>query len=301
MPLLKDIVTNLNRLKTLASEGSDLKALVRNLSPSTAKKAEKELKVDTQLDGAQTQTLSPRAAKSKGGERDRDDLIRNRLPEDVKKDNFNSIININSPDSPLLHDEDELAEISKHHPKNNIKFIMELLQYNPNNNRESILEKKSFFSTITNLSEGTSPNIDSELPFGSTEDIFRNVSATRNLSLTFILFANNKQEHKKIIKDLDFLTRNCYPGRLRSFGRQPPFIRLTIGDLYKRQLALISNLDKTLGELPWSNIEEELPLKIEISLSFNLLYSMEDDKGKMITGQPSFNSIFYQFSHTGLI
>jgi len=303
MPLFKDITRNLLELKKLATTANDVKALIRNFSPASAKVGEKQLKIDSQIDAEILKTISPQSP----NQFDRDGLVRNKSSENIKKLSLDNILKYNNPSAGVQQlgiaegtEADVLAIISKHQPEGLLKFYVELLSWDNERMGEKVEQKVEFLSTIDSLNEGLSPSWDSEEYFGRTEEVFRISTTARTLSINFTLIANNKQEHSKLIEDINFLTQCCYAGSIKeSLGRQPPFIRLTVGDLYKRQLCLITNLDKDFNEVPWINIDKELPFLVKITMSCNILNSFERIRGEIESSVPNYNTVFFNYARTG--
>jgi len=331
--LLRDLVTNLNL--------SDAKALARNLMPAAVKKAGVEIQIGKiiKLVGVQgmkdghtiQQTVKTMIVmgtdRSIGAEYDSDNIYLNEQSETLKS------LRTTQDRTTALETEkryqiqrNEIKQ-TEFHPTGEIKLIFELLSWNPSSRKEESfipnnddwhktlkykqdialpeLSNKGvyFWATLKNLSEPLSPNQDTTDLFGRTEQLIRTNSVSRTLSLNFSLNAFNKKEQEIMIKNMNFLTQCCYPGYVIGFlGRQTPLVRITIGDLYKRQLCIIQSFDKTYPtEIPWINEENyELPVTVDVSLNLNLLHSYENEKGILITEQPTYNSIFHTFATTGV-
>ncbi len=285
MPKLKDIIRSKSELEKLIASANDIKAIIRNTTiPGAALKAKNE---------AQIEAL-----------REKEIVNQNFVKWSYKP-----------PTTPQIEIPD-VGTQSRTHPDNTLRFIFELLKYIPTKsgakeisfipNLEGIdteyrLDyKKSkfdkftprnsvmFWATLSSISEGNSPEWLPTEFFGRTEKMYKISTTDRTLSLAFTLASFTEEEVNINIKKLNFLTQCVYPGPIEStvFGRQSPFIRLTLGNLYKQHLAIITTLDVDLFQdnIPWDT-EKEVPLVIGVTTSITLLFQDKE--------QPTFNSTFF--------
>ncbi len=286
MPKLKDIIRSKSELEKLIASANDIKAIIRNTTiPGAALKAKNE---------AHIQALRTK---------------------EVTKNSYQSVVSL--PPPPPLIEIPDIGGQSRIHPDNTLKFIFELLKYIPtkkgakevsfipgsdiNDNqadyRLNYHRKKfqfiprnsvMFWATLSSISEGNSPDWTPTEYFGRTEKMYKMSTTDRTLSLSFTLASFTEEEVDINIKKLNFLTQCVYPGPIEStvFGRQPPFIRLTLGNLYKQHLAIITTLDVDLFQdnIPWDT-EKEVPLVIGVTTSITLLFQDKE--------QPTFNSTFF--------
>jgi len=140
-----------------------------------------------------------------------------------------------------------------------------------------------FWSIITGLNETISPSWTDEFYFGRTDPIYRYESTKRQVSIDFTLVTLTPAELGRNIRKLEFLTRCTYPSEMNN-GRQPPIIKFTLGDLYRKQLGVVTSLtfDFLQDGQPWHNHNNvQLPIAIGVSISFDLFHE----------GQPSFDGI----------
>lgn len=288
MPTLGDLIQIKGNIEQLGATGRDIKAIARALTPESALHA----KVEATNKLIENKKSSAEASSSLK-------LVQTIDPE---------------PFTPV--DDGTQSNI---HPPNTIRFIIELLKYNiddkgiisetpfiPNltdndNLTEYRLNYKGktnfnnqgevmFWATLDSCNETVSPEWEPELFFGRTEKMYRLPSAERTLDLNFVIPSYTDKEQEILIKKLNYLTQLCYPGSIDSstLGRQPPFIRLTIGNLYTRHLGIITNLSKGFisNNTPWQT-ENEQPLFVDISMGVTLL--------KQDIEQPTFNTTFHEF------
>lgn len=215
---------------------------------------------------------------------------------------------------------------TSHHPDGTIKFDIELLKFikgtkNVPNRIDSFLPggdpafpgrltrnklsndgqvfdisntRIDFWATFESLNESVAPQWESKIYFGRTEGVHHLMSTERILNLNFTIQANNEKEHENNFKRLNFLTKLNFPGKIIVDGnsnlmsRQPPLIRINIGDLYKDQFAIITSFDKDWDpNIPWANTINELPIVTKITLSLTLLHEE----------QPTFDTDFHTFTN----
>lgn len=114
----------------------------------------------------------------------------------------------------------------------------------------SIAKNKSsnFLATITNLNETVSPTWDSAKFLGSPFNYYNYTGIERSVSFTFTLFSLNAVEHIAMWQRLNFLTELAYPQGYNQGYMTPPFLKVTIGDLYKNKECFIESLSYTVDD-----------------------------------------------------
>lgn len=126
---------------------------------------------------------------------------------------------------------------------------------------ESVKQNKAvnFVSTITGLGESFSPGWSSNKFIGNPFNFYTYEGIERSVSFSFKVFSLNPKEHKIAWDKLNFLTSLVYP---QSFEGEAgyiaaPFLKLTIGDMYKRKEGFLESLSYGIDDsTPW-NTEDE--------------------------------------------
>ena len=119
-----------------------------------------------------------------------------------------------------------------------------------------------FRATLSGLSETLSPSWDSHKFTGSPFSNYTYSGIERSVSFNFKVYSMNAAEHKIGWDKINFLNSLVFPqGYYSTSAVVPPFIKLTIGDLYKGKLAFIESLSHTWEDgTPWnvSNKEQKV-------------------------------------------
>ena len=121
-----------------------------------------------------------------------------------------------------------------------------------------------FRATLSGLSETFSPSWDSHKFIGSPFSNYTYGGISRSATFNFKVYSLNAEEHKAGWDKINFLNSLVYPqGYYDSSAVVPPFIKLTIGDLYKGKLAFIESLSNTWEDgTPW-NVTDTEPIRKE--------------------------------------
>ena len=129
---------------------------------------------------------------------------------------------------------------------------------------ESIKQNKAvnFLSTITGLSESFSPSWNSNKFIGNPFNFYTYDGIERTVSFSFKIFSLNAIEHKAAWDRINFLTSLVYPQSFEGDAGYiaAPFLRLTIGDMYKRKEGFLESLSYSFDDnSPWeTEIERNL-------------------------------------------
>ena len=126
---------------------------------------------------------------------------------------------------------------------------------------ESVKQNKAvnFVSTITGLGESFSPGWNSNKFIGNPFNFYTYEGIERSVSFSFKIFSLNPSEHKIAWDKLNFLTSLVYPQAYEGEAGYitAPFLKLTIGDMYKRKEGFIESLSYGIDDsTPW-NTEDE--------------------------------------------
>lgn len=135
-----------------------------------------------------------------------------------------------------------------------------------------------FRAIITSLTDTYSPTWTPQQMIGRADPNYHYTGYSRELSLDFTVYASDRDEMKPIWQKLNMLAGYTTP----SYGEvapKGPWMRITIGDLFIQQPAIINSLSYTLhdADTTWEiNIEEDswmnqLPHKVNVSMGLNLI------------------------------
>ena len=126
----------------------------------------------------------------------------------------------------------------------------------------SVYQKKTvqFRATLSGMSESFSPSWDSNKFTGSPFSNYTYSGIERSVSFNFKVYSLNAEEHKIGWDKINFLNSLVFPQGYYggSTAVIPPFIKLTIGDLYKGKHAFIESLTHTWEDgTPWNVADKE--------------------------------------------
>ena len=166
---------------------------------------------------------------------------------------------------------------------------------------ESVKQNKAvnFVSTITGLAESFSPGWNSNKFIGNPFNFYTYEGIERSVSFSFKVFSLNPSEHKIAWNKLNFLTSLVYPQAYEGDAGYitAPFLKLTIGDMYKRKEGFIESLSYGIDDsTPWNtedayeSVEGEgeintkgyrLPRIINVETTFKFIETRNNtEKGK---------------------
>jgi hypothetical protein len=164
----------------------------------------------------------------------------------------------------------------------------------------------SFKATLSGLEESFSPSWDSHRFVGSPYNFYTYSSVERSVSFTFKVYSLNYQEHIRAWHKLNFLAGLVYPQNMKyEIFTTPPFMKFTIGDMYKNREGFIESLsfsidDNTPWELGYAPVKTgnritsidtgfstenyKLPTIINVNLTIKLLDNITTVAGKKLYG-----------------
>jgi len=137
-----------------------------------------------------------------------------------------------------------------------------------------------FRAILTSLTDSFSPQWNSVQMVGRADPNYHYSSVTRDLSLDFIVAATDRDEMQPIWRKLNALAGYTAPTYLKdSIAMQAPWMRITIGDLFRQQPVLLTSLTYTLvdSDTTWEiNIEDDptmmqAPHKVSVSCQFTVI------------------------------
>ncbi len=135
-----------------------------------------------------------------------------------------------------------------------------------------------FRATLEGISDSTTPGWNETQYIGRPDKVFTYTGADRAIGFSFKLFPNSKQEMIPMWEKLNYLVGLGYPqykdagnsgGRLMT----PPFVELTIGNLYKNTPGLIDSIALTIEDSGgWDiDIPMQLPKFVTVQIGFKFI------------------------------
>lgn len=153
-----------------------------------------------------------------------------------------------------------------------------------------------FRATISGLSETFSPSWDSNKFVGNPFNYYTYTGIERSVQFNFKAFALEVYEQQVMWDNLNFLTSLVYPqGYYGNSAVQPPFIKFTLGDMYKSKYSFIESLTYTVDDnTPWQVTDKEtdrfgndydmigfrLPMIVDVAITIKFLESRGNTEGK---------------------
>jgi hypothetical protein len=136
-----------------------------------------------------------------------------------------------------------------------------------------------FRAAITNLDDSFTANWSPINMIGRADPNYHYTGFSRDFSISFDIYATDRDEVKPIYRKLNALAGYTAPNYdPYSYVMQSPWMRLTVGDLLVQQPAVLTSLSYTYAvDAPWEiNIEDDpqmmqVPLKVGVSCQFNLV------------------------------
>lgn len=144
-----------------------------------------------------------------------------------------------------------------------------------------------FRAIITNLGDSFTAQWNPVNMIGRADPNYHYTGFSRDLSLSFDVYATDRDELKPIYRKLNALAGYTAPTYdPNSIAMEAPWMRITIGDLFVQQPVVLTSLSFTYAtDASWEiNIENDpdmmqVPLKIGVQCSFNLVTDYLPRKG----------------------
>ena len=144
-----------------------------------------------------------------------------------------------------------------------------------------------FRATIDSLSDSFQPNWTPQTMIGRADPNYIYNGYGRTLACNFSIYATDRDEMQPIYRKLNALAGYTAPTyNPESVAMEGPWMRITIGDLFNQQPAILTSLSYTFDtEAPWEiNVERDpnmmqAPMKIDVSMQFNLITDSLPQKG----------------------
>jgi hypothetical protein len=171
-----------------------------------------------------------------------------------------------------------------------------------------------FRATLGSLSDSFAANWTPVTMLGRADANQHYTGYSRDVSLDFVVYATDRDELKPIWRKLNALAGYTAPIYNNDFSLGAPWMRITIGDLFRQQPVILTSLSYTLidSDTTWEiNIEDDpeimqVPHKVSVSCQFTYIgnelpqhngrfYSLAkqyDDVGQAIRGNDNWLSDF---------
>jgi hypothetical protein len=145
-----------------------------------------------------------------------------------------------------------------------------------------------FRASISSITDSFNPSWTPVTLIGRADPNYQYTGYSRNLQVSFDVYATDRDEMKPIWRKLNALAGYTAPTyNTDSIALEAPWMRITIGDLFYQQPVVITGLTYTLQDTDttWEiNIEQDAsmmqaPKKISVTLSLNLITNELPQKG----------------------
>jgi len=146
----------------------------------------------------------------------------------------------------------------------------------------------AFRASITSLTDTFNPQWNPVQMIGRADPNYHYSGYSRDMNLDFTIYATDRDELKPIWRKLNALASYTAPEYTKdSIAMKGPWMRITIGDLYKQTPVFISSLFYTLldTDTTWDiNIEQDttrmqVPNKIQVSIGLTVITDYLPEKG----------------------
>jgi len=141
-----------------------------------------------------------------------------------------------------------------------------------------------FRAFISNINETVMPEVSDTRYIGRIDRNVVYVGVSREISFQLRVQAFSSEELAVIWRKINYITGLCYPSRYDQFGFMiPPFVKLTIGDLWRDQPGYLKSLSHTIEDgMSWEIMEDsQAPHGIVMNVTFAILEKNQMDSGGM--------------------
>ena len=142
-----------------------------------------------------------------------------------------------------------------------------------------------FRATIASLSEVHSPSWVQHDYIGRPYPIHQYKGVTRELSFDFKVYAMNKAELEFIWQKLNYLTGMTHPASYTATDEgigfmTPPYIELTVGNLYNKIPGFINALTYTIADGTSWDISKQMPFGVDINVGYTIIETGSESNAK---------------------
>lgn len=130
-----------------------------------------------------------------------------------------------------------------------------------------------FRAFITNIRETVTPETHDARYIGRVERNIVYMGVTRELAFVLRIHAFSAAELAGVWEKINFLTGLCYPAKFDNGFMVPPFVKLTVGDMYKNQPGFFRNVSYDIEDgTPWEITSgKQVPLGVTIQVAYSIL------------------------------
>jgi hypothetical protein len=129
-----------------------------------------------------------------------------------------------------------------------------------------------FRAFLTDMTENVTPTINEQQYIGRIERNIVYVGVVRELSFTFRVQAFSVREMQSVWGKINRLTGMTFPSKYVSGFLVPPFVKLTIGNIFVDQPGYIKSLSYKFDDDNWEIDEKyQAPMGVTVSLSFSII------------------------------
>jgi len=145
-----------------------------------------------------------------------------------------------------------------------------------------------FRAVLTNLGDSFAANWTPVNMIGRADPNYIYTGYSRDLSISFDIYATDRDEMQPIYRKLNALAGYTAPTYdPETIAMEGPWMRITIGDLFNQTPVILNSLsyDYGVADAPWEiNIEDDpnmmqVPFKISVQCSFNVVADQLPQKG----------------------
>ena len=126
---------------------------------------------------------------------------------------------------------------------------------------------------IQAFNEVVQPEYQDTFYIGRPERNIIYVGVRREANITLLIHAFNETELENIWRKINALTSLCFPGDYKNGFMVPPFIKLTLGDIYSNQPAYIRSLSYQIDEqTTWETVRgQQVPHGITVNIAVAII------------------------------
>lgn len=145
-----------------------------------------------------------------------------------------------------------------------------------------------FRAVLTGLDDSFTANWSPVQMIGRADPNYIYTSYGRDMSISFTVYATDRDEMQPIYRKLNALAGYTAPTyNPESIAMEGPWMRLTVGDLLVQQPVVLTSVSYTydVGDAPWEiNIENDpnmmqVPFKVSVQMQFNVISDYLPQKG----------------------
>jgi hypothetical protein len=150
----------------------------------------------------------------------------------------------------------------------------------------------NFRATVSGISETVSPSWDSGKFIGSPFNYYTYSSIERSVSFNFKVYSTTPAQHVAAWQRINFLTGLAYPQGYNQPYATPPFVLLTLGNLYVNKNAYIESLSYTMDDnAGWEiGLNDEsvktykCPIVVDVAITLKFVESRNTTSGGKFYG-----------------